>query len=115
MGGLITYSNESKMNSLGVKKETLETYGAVSSQTAQEMVLGVQKVFSTECAVATTGIAGPTGATETKPVGLCYIAGRFGDKEIVKEFHFGRDRIINKRRGATAALELLRRLILDIK
>jgi len=114
MGGLITYSNESKIVSLNVKKETLESFGAVSSETAIEMVRGVQNVFNTNCAVATTGIAGPTGATETKPVGLCYITARCGRKEVVKEFHFGRDRVINKRRGAMAAMELLRRLILVI-
>jgi nicotinamide-nucleotide amidase len=114
IGGLTTYSNESKMNSLKVKQKTLKAHGAVSSETALEMVRGVQKVFNTDCAVSTTGIAGPTGATENKPVGLCYIASRFGDKEAVKEFHFGRDRIINKHRGAMAAMEMLRRLILDI-
>lgn len=115
MGGLITYSDESKMVSLSIKKETLESYGAVSAETATEMVCGVQNVFKTDCAMATTGIAGPTGATGNKPVGLCYIAARFDNKEIVKEFHFGRDRVINKRRGAMAAMELLRRLILNIK
>ena len=115
MAGLVTYSNESKIASLNVKKETLESFGAVSAEVATEMVRGVQNVFKTDCAVATTGIAGPTGATESKPIGLCYIAARYGEKEIVKEMHFGRDRVINKRRGAMAAMELLRRLILDIK
>lgn len=114
MGGMITYSNASKMNLLGVKQKTLETYGAVNSETALEMVRGVQQAFATDCAVATTGIAGPAGATETKPVGLCYIAARYGNEEVEKEFHFGRDRIINKRRGAMAAMEMLRRMILKI-
>ena len=114
LGGLITYSNQSKINSLDVKKKTLESFGAVSTETAMEMVRGVQNVFDSDCAIATTGIAGPTGATKTKPVGLCYVAACYDDKEIVKEFHFGHDRVINKRRGAMAAMELLRRLILDI-
>jgi nicotinamide-nucleotide amidase len=114
LGGLITYSNESKIESLKVNKETLESYGAVSTEIATEMVRGVQSVFKSNCTVATTGIAGPTGATDNKPVGLCYIAARYGEKEIVRKFHFGRDRIINKRRGAMAAMEMLRRLILDI-
>ncbi len=114
MGGLITYSNESKINSINVKRKTLESFGAVSNKVAIEMVRGVQNVFDTDCAIATTGIAGPTGATKTKSVGLCYVAARYGEKEILKEFHFGQDRIINKRRGAMAGMELLRRLILDI-
>lgn len=114
MGGLITYSNESKINSISVKRKTLESFGAVSNEVAIEMVRGLQNVFYTDCAIATTGIAGPTGATKTKPVGLCYVAARYGEKEIVKEFHFGHDRIINKRRGAMAGMELLRRLILNI-
>ncbi|MEJ2053030.1 MAG: competence/damage-inducible protein A [Calditrichaceae bacterium] len=115
IGGVVTYSNQSKMNLLNVKQETLKQFGAVSAETAGEMVRGVQQIFRSDCAAATTGIAGPTGGTDIKPVGLCYIAARFGDKESVKEFHFGRDRIINKRRGATAALELLRRLVLNIE
>lgn len=115
LGGLITYSNESKIVSLNVKKKTLESFGAVSKETAKEMARGVQTVFNADCTVATTGIAGPTGATGKKPIGLCNIAARYGEKEIVKEFHFGRDRIINKRRGAMAAIEMLRRLILDIQ
>ena len=114
MGGIITYSNESKIHLLSVKKDTIETFGAVSWETAVEMVRGVQKVFDTDCAIATTGIAGPTGATQNKPVGLCFIAARYGEKEIVKKFQFSRDRIINKRRGTMAAMELLRRMILNI-
>ncbi|MCD4691810.1 MAG: CinA family protein [Calditrichales bacterium] len=114
MGGLITYSNESKTALLDVQTQTLEKYGAVSEQTALEMVNGAQKRFNTHCAISTTGIAGPAGATETKPVGLCYIAARYKDKESVKEFHFGTDRLINKKRGAAAGLELLRRVILGI-
>jgi nicotinamide-nucleotide amidase len=114
MGGLITYSNESKTALLDVQTQTLEKYGAVSEQTALEMVNGAQKRFNTHCAISTTGIAGPAGATKTKPVGLCYIAARYKDKESVKEFHFGAHRLINKKRGAAAGLELLRRLILGI-
>ncbi len=96
-----------------VSPETLESHGAVSAQTALEMVRGVQNRFSCDCAISTTGIAGPGGATKTKPVGLCYVAARFGEKEVVKEFHFGTERLINKKRGAIAGMELLRRLILE--
>ncbi len=111
--GLITYSNDSKMHLLGVSEQTLKQFGAVSRETAQEMVRGVQSRFGTDCAISTTGIAGPGGATATKPVGLCYVAARFKNREIIKEFHFGTERLINKKRGAIAGLELLRRLILE--
>ena len=115
LGDAVTYSNESKMKLLGVQAQTLEKFGAVSKETVIEMVRGVQKLFGSKCAVATTGIAGPTGATETKPIGLCYIAARVGDEERVMKFEFGTERIMNKRRGAIAALELLRRLLLKIE
>lgn len=111
--GLVPYSNASKTDLVQVSPHTLQAYGAVSTQTALEMVRGVQNRFSTDCAIATTGIAGPGGATESKPVGLCYIAVRYKDSEVVKEFHFGTERLITKKRGAIAGMELLRRLILD--
>ncbi len=69
----VTYSNEAKMKYLGVKKETLEKYGAVSEQTAGEMAEGLLKATGTTFAMATTGIAGPTGGSDEKPVGLMYI------------------------------------------
>lgn len=69
----VTYSNEAKMKYLGVSEETLSKYGAVSEQTAKEMAEGLLKVSGCDYAVATTGIAGPTGATEGKPVGLMYL------------------------------------------
>ncbi|OON94106.1 MAG: competence/damage-inducible protein A [Candidatus Epulonipiscioides saccharophilum] len=69
----VTYSNASKIKTLGVKKETLEKYGAVSEQTAQEMAIGAQKKSGSDVAISITGIAGPTGASETKPIGLIYI------------------------------------------
>ncbi len=72
-GGIVAYSNEIKQEILGVKEETLRRFGAVSEETAKEMVLGVKKLFNTDIAVSDTGIAGPTGATQTKPLGLHYI------------------------------------------
>jgi len=112
IGSVITYSNESKISELNVNPETIKKYGAVSEQTLREMALGVQQRFKTDCAIATTGIAGPTGETPTKPVGLCFIAAVCKDKIIVKQFNFGKNRRTNKERGATAGLELLRRLLL---
>lgn len=72
--GYITYSNEAKMRDLGVLKETLENFGAVSEETAREMVTGAQAKSHTDIAISTTGIAGPGGDTATKPLGLTYIA-----------------------------------------
>lgn len=77
--GFITYANEAKEKILGVKHETLESYGAVSHQTALEMAIGAKKVSGSDIAVSVTGIAGPGGGTPEKPVGLVYIA--FADKD----------------------------------
>ena len=83
--GFVTYANEAKQNLIGVKEETLVQFGAVSEQTAKEMVLGAMKAAKADVAVATTGIAGPGGGTKEKPVGLVYIAcGSGGDIEVEK-------------------------------
>lgn len=74
----VTYSNEAKMKYLGVKKDTLDKYGAVSEQTAKEMSEGLLKLA--DCSIATTGILGPTGGTKEKPIGLVYISLGFKDK-----------------------------------
>lgn len=80
----VTYSNEAKMKYLGVSENTLNMYGAVSEQTAKEMAEGLLKVSGCDYAVATTGIAGPTGGSTEKPVGLMYIglAGKNGIKVV---------------------------------
>lgn len=111
-GSAVTYSNDSKLRLLSVHADTLRTYGAVSEPTVTEMVRGVQSLFRTDCAIASTGIAGPTGATKEKPVGLCYLAAICGDRLENRQFVFGKDRRINKERGAFAAIELLRRLLI---
>ena len=74
MQGIVTYSNEAKEKYLGVKHETLKEFGAVSSETAEEMALGAVWVAGADVGIATTGIAGPGGGTPEKPVGLVYIA-----------------------------------------
>lgn len=83
--GLVTYSNEAKMDELGVKKETLEQYGAVSEETAIEMAKGLKEKTGSRVCVSITGIAGPGGGTEEKPVGLVYICAIFDDKLVSKE------------------------------
>lgn len=74
MGGIISYSNESKVKDLGVKSETLKKYGAVSAQVTMEMAAGIRKKADVDIGIGVTGIAGPAGATKTKPIGLVYIA-----------------------------------------
>lgn len=109
--GFITYANEAKMHLLGVKKETLEQYGAVSEQTAREMVEGAIRVAGTDAAIAITGIAGPDGGTESKPVGLVYISCCIKEKLVVKECRFKGNRQKIREQSVIYALDLLRRLI----
>lgn len=94
--GFCTYANEAKMNLLGVKKETLETHGAVSSETAEEMAKGALRVSGADIAVSVTGIAGPGGGTNEKPVGLVYVglATKNGvyHKKLLLAQHKGHDR-----------------------
>ena len=82
--GLVTYSNEAKEKILGVKKETLTTFGAVSEECAYEMAEGLKKVSRADCAVSVTGIAGPGGGSAEKPVGLVYMGLAWKDKVYVK-------------------------------
>lgn len=88
MEGCVTYSNESKIIRLGVKKETLDKYGAVSEQTAKEMAIGIAKNFNTNIGLSTTGIAGPEGGTKDKPVGLVYMGIYINGNTIVKKYEF---------------------------
>ena len=86
--GLVTYSNEAKMRLLGVRKETLDAFGAVSPQTAEEMAAGALVSASADIALSSTGIAGPDGGTPEKPVGLVYLGCACGGKIYVKENRF---------------------------
>lgn len=83
--GLVTYSNQAKMEELGVSAGTLEKFGAVSEETALEMVEGLKRVSGSEVCISVTGIAGPGGGSEEKPVGLVYIGFSYGDKKICKK------------------------------
>lgn len=111
--GFITYSNKSKRKLVGVKKSTLEKYGAVSKQTAAEMAAGLAAVSKCDIAVATTGIAGPDGGTPDKPVGLVYIACSVCGRLTVKEHHFNGDRQKIRNNTVTAALNLMRQSLLE--
>lgn len=105
--GYITYSNSAKEKLLGVRHETLEKYGAVSEQTAKEMAEGAARAADADAALSATGIAGPGGGTDEKPVGLVYIGCFVRGKTTVKEFRFQEDRSGNRMRTADAALKLL--------
>lgn len=112
-GSVTSYSNDIKESILGVTKESLERYGAVSEQVAREMVLGVKQKMKSDYAVATTGIAGPTGGTKDKPVGTVWIAVAGQEKVFVKKFIFvGDHRERNIIRSSQTALQILRRMIL---
>ena len=108
-GGVISYDNSVKMNVLGVEKEVLETYGAVSQECAEQMASGARKVLGTDYAIATTGIAGPDGGTADKPAGTVWIAVATPDGTISKKFTFNSTRRnINIERFAANALNMLR-------
>lgn len=109
-GGIIAYSNEVKENLLGVSPATLETHGAVSEETVVEMVKGAMKMLNTDCAVATSGVAGPTGGTPEKPVGTVWIAAGCKDRIITTQIEGDEGRNKNIAAATQNALLLLRKL-----
>jgi nicotinamide-nucleotide amidase len=109
--GVVSYSNNAKKELLDVSEDILEKYGAVSKQTAKEMAEGIRKKSSVDIGIATTGIAGPTGRTKDKPVGLVYIAISTNDDTFVKKFQFSGSRLENKKSTCNAALKMLLDLI----
>jgi nicotinamide-nucleotide amidase len=112
--GMVTYNNAAKVESLKVNEDSLEKFGAVSIEIARQMAEGIKAVSGADIGLAVTGIMGPTGATEDKPVGLVYI-GICDDKVCsAKEFKFGDDRLLNKDRTAQAAIDMVRRHLLGI-
>lgn len=110
-GSFVTYANEAKMELIGVKEETLQTYGAVSPETAREMVEGAAHRTHASAAIAVTGIAGPDGGTAEKPVGLVYIAVYVNGHGAVKRCQFKGDRMAVRQRTVCESLYLLRKLI----
>jgi len=104
---VIAYSNEAKTKTLKVPQATIRKYGAVSTQTAVAMAKGVQKILKTNFGIGITGIAGPTGGTKTKPVGLVYIAVCTNTETLCLKWQFRGKRISIKSQAATQALRLL--------
>lgn len=111
--GVITYSNKAKRRMLNVKKSTLRKYGAVSEQTAEEMARGAALLAGADVSVSVTGIAGPDGGTEEKPVGLVYIACSVKGDITVKKYNFSGNRNIIREATVSAALSLMRGCILE--
>ena len=111
LGGVVAYSNAAKITQLGVDPETLEGFGAVSEEVAAEMVDGAADRFGTDAAIALTGVAGPGGGTDAKPVGTVCWAVRAGGTRIVRRERFHGDREAVRERSAQAALMSLLRLL----
>ncbi len=105
--GIVSYSNKAKIELLGVSEDLIEKYGAVSKQVAKAMAAGIRIRSNVDIGIATTGIAGPTGGTKEKPVGLVYIAVSIPNNTIVKKFQFSGDRLENKKSTCDAALQML--------
>ena len=109
--GIVCYSNEAKIKFIGVKEETLDTYGAVSEETATEMLLGLYQQTKSDLIIATTGIAGPGGGSDEKPVGLVYIGILFKGKSIVEEHQMTGNRERIQLKATNIALNMIRKAI----
>ncbi|MBU2608298.1 MAG: CinA family protein [Chloroflexi bacterium] len=114
-GSVTAYSNETKINAVGVKEDTINAYGAVSHQVAEEMAEGGKKALAVDICLADTGIAGPGGATPGKPVGLFFIGLSHPSGTYSQEHHFSGNREQNKQSAAEAALGWLREYLTSLK
>ncbi len=111
--GFVTYSNKAKRRRLDVNKSTLKKHGAVSRETAREMAIGGVFAADSDVCIAVTGIAGPDGGTEEKPVGLVYMACCFKDKVTVEKYQFKGNRGKVREQAVVRALDLVRRTVLE--
>ena len=114
-GSVTAYSNEAKIKIVGVKEDTINQYGAVSPQVAEEMAQGGRKVLAADICLADTGIAGPTGATPGKPLGLFYIGLSHQAGTYSRKHNFQGNREQNKRLAAEAALGWLKEYLISLK
>ncbi|TND08110.1 MAG: competence/damage-inducible protein CinA [Bacteroidetes bacterium] len=113
LGSVVAYANEVKTAQLGVQKEMLEKYGAVSEETAKQMAAGVRENLRADIGVATTGLAGPGGGTEDKPVGMVWIAIATADRVYAEKFMFGDNRERNIVRASITALNMARKALIN--
>jgi len=114
-GSVTAYSNETKVKMVGVKQETVDEYGAVSSQVVEEMAQGGRKALEVDICLADTGIAGPGGATPEKPAGLFYIGLSHTSGTDSRKHIFGKDREQNKKKAAEAAFFLLKEYLVSLQ
>jgi nicotinamide-nucleotide amidase len=114
-GSITAYSNEAKIKIVGVKAATINKYGAVSSQVAEEMAQGGRKILAADICLADTGIAGPSGATPGKPVGLFYIGLSYKGGTASRKHNFRGNREQNKLAAAQAALGWLKEYLVSLK
>jgi nicotinamide-nucleotide amidase len=112
-GSVIAYSNEIKTKILGVSEDTLEKYGAVSEEVVRAMAANIRKIYNTDYAVATSGIAGPTGGTRKKPVGTTWICVSSENDAVAMKYNLGKQRGRNILKASITALNMLRKLILN--
>lgn len=112
MGSIVSYSNEAKINTLGVSAETLATHSAVSREVAEQMAAGARRVFGTDYSIATTGIAGPDGGTAETPVGTVWIAVATPEGVVSRKLTLGKLRTQNIERATATAINLLRLILI---
>lgn len=115
LGSVVSYANEVKMEELGVSEENLINYGAVSEQVVRQMAEGVRKKMKTDYSIATTGIAGPDGGTEEKPVGTVWIAVATPHYTVAQKYQFGHDRSRNIEISANTGLNMLRKELMVLQ
>jgi nicotinamide-nucleotide amidase len=113
LGGAIVYSNEAKIETLGVSKETILEHGAVSRETAIEMAMNARQKFGSDYSISVTGIAGPEGGTKEKPVGTVWIGISDRNRTFAEKFYLGADRQVVRERTVATALRLLYDLLLE--
>jgi nicotinamide-nucleotide amidase len=111
VGGVVAYDDRLKRELLGVPEEILDRHGAVSAETAAALASGAREALGADVAVSVTGVAGPGGGSEEKPVGLVYLHAASPEGEKALELHLPGDRDAVRRRAAASALHLLRRLL----
>ncbi|MDX1586568.1 MAG: competence/damage-inducible protein A [Balneolaceae bacterium] len=114
LGGMVSYSNRAKVELLNVREDDLDKFGAVSKEVAMQMAQGVASRFNADYGISTTGIAGPGGGTEEKPVGTVWIGFWSKDDHFAVRALFTNDRLINKERSSAVALEIVRRKVRGI-
>ncbi len=115
LGGIVAYANKTKMRLLGVHQETLDRHGAVSEETARQMAEGACRALDADIGLSVTGIAGPGGGTDEKPVGLTFIGVSGAGGTRVQRHVWNGDREANKARSATAALRMLSAFLEELR